>query len=150
MCQFRRHFLSSIFKNTILATFYEQLFCTKVFCIAFLYFQFVFLFLGRSWHLCQSWTWNILDIEHIGLANFKNKRAQKRVWHMIKSLLFCFINIITEISQHKIISLCNRTAVNLINDLRAHFWYKILAPKKFKPKTQLCNFWHQNFVRKIQ
>ncbi len=28
------------------------------------------------------------------------------------------------------------------------FFADILAPKNFKPKTQLCNFWHQNFVQK--
>jgi len=28
------------------------------------------------------------------------------------------------------------------------FLYEILAPKNFKPKTQLCNFWCQNFVQK--
>jgi len=38
--------------------------------------------------------------------------------------------------------------VNFINVLCAHFSYKILMPKNFKPKTQLCNFWRQNFVRK--
>ncbi len=27
---------------------------------------------------------------------------------------------------------------------------KILAPKNFKPKTQLYNFWRQNFVQKTR
>jgi len=29
------------------------------------------------------------------------------------------------------------------------FFTAVLAPKNFKPKTQLCNFWRQNFVQKI-
>jgi len=29
------------------------------------------------------------------------------------------------------------------------FCNDIFPPKKFKPKTQPCNFWHQNFVRKM-
>jgi hypothetical protein len=28
------------------------------------------------------------------------------------------------------------------------FFADILVPKNFKPKTQLCNFWRQNFVQK--
>jgi len=28
------------------------------------------------------------------------------------------------------------------------FFADILAPKNFKPKTQLCDFWRQNFVQK--
>jgi len=28
------------------------------------------------------------------------------------------------------------------------FFADILSPKNFKPKTQLCNFWRQNFVGK--
>ncbi len=38
-------------------------------------------------------------------------------------------------------------AVNYINIL-CSFFPDILAPKNFKPKTHLCNFWHQNFVQK--
>jgi len=30
----------------------------------------------------------------------------------------------------------------------AYLFVNILAPKNFKPKTQLCNFWHQNFLQK--
>jgi len=30
------------------------------------------------------------------------------------------------------------------------FCANIFAPKKFKPKTQLSNFWHQNFVQKTR
>ncbi len=32
--------------------------------------------------------------------------------------------------------------------MRAYF-ADILEPKNFKPKTQLCNFWCQNFVQKV-
>jgi hypothetical protein len=38
--------------------------------------------------------------------------------------------------------------VNFINILRL-FFADILAAKKFKPKTQLCNFWRQNFIQKM-
>ncbi len=38
---------------------------------------------------------------------------------------------------------------NFINVLLERFSNKILVPKNFKPKTQLCNFWHQNFAQKI-
>jgi len=30
----------------------------------------------------------------------------------------------------------------------ARFFANFLAPKKFKPKTQLCNFWRANFCMK--
>jgi hypothetical protein len=30
------------------------------------------------------------------------------------------------------------------------FCKDILVTKNFKPKTQLCNFWRQNFVQKMQ
>jgi len=40
--------------------------------------------------------------------------------------------------------------VNLINLLREHFSYKILAQKKFKPKTQLLYLFLQNFVQKMR
>jgi len=42
------------------------------------------------------------------------------------------------------------TAFNSISVLRAHFLYEILVPKNFKPKTQLCNYWRQNFVQKMR
>jgi len=32
----------------------------------------------------------------------------------------------------------------------APFFDDILAPKNFKPKTQPCNFWHQNIGKKAQ
>ncbi len=34
--------------------------------------------------------------------------------------------------------------------LCVRFSYKTLAPKNFKPKTQLCIFWRQNFVQKTR
>jgi len=37
--------------------------------------------------------------------------------------------------------------VNFI-DIYTCFFANILAPKNFKPKTQLCNFWRQNFGQK--
>jgi hypothetical protein len=40
--------------------------------------------------------------------------------------------------------------VNFNNLLRENFLYKILAPKKFKPKTQLLYLFLQNFVQKMR
>jgi len=40
------------------------------------------------------------------------------------------------------------SGVDLTDILRARFFDDILVPKNFKPKTQLYNFWQQNFVRK--
>ncbi len=38
--------------------------------------------------------------------------------------------------------------VNFINVLQARFFAQIFAPKNFKPKTELYNFWRQNLVQK--
>jgi len=38
--------------------------------------------------------------------------------------------------------------VNFINLFTHAFFADILAQKNFKPKTQFCNFWHQNIGKK--
>jgi len=48
---------------------------------------------------------------------------------------------IKEHSQMMAQYLFMRPVVNFINN--------IFAPKSFKPLTQLCNFWRQNFVLKM-
>jgi len=39
--------------------------------------------------------------------------------------------------------------VSISSTFYACFFANVLGPKNFKPKTQLCNFWHQNFAQKI-
>ncbi len=84
------------------------------------------------------------NIENISLIRFNFKDIirdfQRFVPSYKLSLYFYMITITEIIKSGKILHLSKHFTRKVFAD--------ILVPKYFNPKTQLCNFWHQNLYKK--